>query len=168
MARLERVQRQVAVAAVAALLSMAAHAADVPARNAPPQARALREARVLVAERRWAEAERILSAHVRVDGRDADAYNLLGFSLRHLDRMPQALAAYRRALELDPAHLGAHEYIGEAYIRIGDLEQAQRHLDALVRLCPSGCAELEDLRASLQQARRVPAGPPLPPSSPAR
>jgi cytochrome c-type biogenesis protein CcmH/NrfG len=112
----------------------------------------MREARALIAQQRWAQAEQILVNHVRQEPQDADAHNLLGFSLRNLGRLQASLVAYRRALELDPDHLGAHEYIGEAYVQLGDLVRARTHLAALERLCPTGCPELEDLQASLQAA----------------
>jgi cytochrome c-type biogenesis protein CcmH/NrfG len=144
----------------AVLVATAAFAVDVPNRNAPPEHRSMREARTLIAEKRWAQAERILAAYVKAEPQDADAHNLLGFSLRNLGRLKESLVAYRRALELDPGHLGAHEYIGEAYVQLGDLARARVHLEALVRLCPSGCSELDDLRASLAAAGARPAASP--------
>lgn len=130
-------------------------AADVPERNSPTEHRAMREARAWIAERRWADAQRILAAHVVAEPRDADAHNLLGFSLRNLGRVQESLVPYRRALELDPGHLGAHEYIGEAYLQLGELARARFHLAALQRLCPQGCPELDDLRAAVAEAERA-------------
>jgi len=142
------------------LFALPVRAVDVPNRNSPPEHRSMREARTLIAEKRWAQAERILSAHAKAEPQDADAHNLLGFTLRNLGRLNESLVAYRRALELDPGHLGAHEYIGEAYVQLGDLARARTHLEALVRLCPSGCSELDDLRASLAAAGARPAASP--------
>lgn len=152
--------------AVLAVLAAGAQAVDVPARNSAPEHRSVREARVLIEQKRWAPAERLLAAHVRAEPQDADAHNLLGFSLRNLGRLQESLVAYRRALELDPAHLGAHEYIGEVYVQLGNLAQARVHLDALTRLCPTGCAELDDLRASLDKAQSAAGRPGLMRSTP--
>ena len=43
----------------------------------------------------------------------ADVYNLMGFSLRKSGDYKQAYAYYRKALDLDPTHKGALEYLGE-------------------------------------------------------
>jgi cytochrome c-type biogenesis protein CcmH/NrfG len=163
-----RVFLNAGVAGWAAAVCCTAAAVDVPNRNSPPEHRTMREARALVAQQRWAQAEQLLATHVRQEPRDADAHNLLGFSLRNLGRLQASLVAYRRALELDPDHLGAHEYIGEAYVQLGDMARARTHLAALERLCPAGCPELEDLRASLQAAgaRTPPTQPPA--SAPSR
>jgi Flp pilus assembly protein TadD len=49
-----------------------------------------------------------------VDGNvwDADVYNLLGFSLRKTGDHPRALTFYKKALDFDADHKGAHEYLG--------------------------------------------------------
>jgi Flp pilus assembly protein TadD len=46
----------------------------------------------------------------------ADLQNFLGYSYRNLKQFDLAFTHYKRALELDPRHRGAHEYIGEAYL----------------------------------------------------
>src|ERR1700741_2336596 len=43
----------------------------------------------------------------------ADVYNLMGFSLRKSGDYRQAYTFYRKALDFDPAHRGALEYLGE-------------------------------------------------------
>ena len=35
---------------------------------------------------------------------------------------------YEKALAIDPKHRGAHEYIGEAYLTLGNLPKAKEHL----------------------------------------
>lgn len=144
--------KQIIAWACGVVMAGLALAADVPERNPPTEPRALREAREHIGAQRWEVARRVLAAHVRDEPGDADAFNLLGYSLRQLRRLPEALKAYEQALRLDPAHRGAHEYIGEAYVLLGDLERARLHLGALERLCPQGCEELDELRASLKAA----------------
>ena len=52
----------------------------------------------------------------------ADIYNLLGFSYRKSSNpdLDKSYDAYMTALEHDPKHAGAHEYLGELYMMRGD------------------------------------------------
>ena len=79
----------------------------------------------------WERAASFLERAADADPRNADVFNLLAYSYRHLDRLDDAFENYARALDLDPKHLGAHEYIGEAYLMVGDLAKAEDHLAAL-------------------------------------
>lgn len=84
--------------------------------------------------------------------RNADVYNLLGFALRKLSRPKDARLAYMKALALDPAHLGALEYMGELEVETGDLAAARELEARLAAACPTGCEELSDLRAAIAAA----------------
>ncbi len=83
----------------------------------------------------------------------ADLQNSLGFSYRNLKQYDLAFKHYKRALEIDPRHRGAHEYIGEAYLMTGDLPSAQKHLAALKEICLLPCEELEDLERAIAEYR---------------
>jgi hypothetical protein len=56
-------------------------------------------------------------------------------------------------LKIDPSHKGAHEYIGEAYVIVGNKAKAQEHLAALERICGKGCEEYQDLARAIAQAK---------------
>src|SRR3989442_432116 len=62
----------------------------------------------------WQGAVRLLSSAALRDTRNADIQNYLGYAYRHLREMPLAFKHYSRALQVDPRHRGAHEYLGEA------------------------------------------------------
>jgi tetratricopeptide (TPR) repeat protein len=79
----------------------------------------------------------------------ADVYSLLGFSLRKTGDYTTALTYYKKALDYDADHKGAHEYLGELYIETGQLTQAREQLAVLEKLCPGGCEEREDLENAL-------------------
>ena len=65
----------------------------------------------------------------------ADIHNELGFAHRKLRQMDKAIEHYKRALMIEPRHRGAHEYIGEAYLMVGDVASAEKHLTALRSIC---------------------------------
>ena len=83
------------------------------------------------------------------NNRDADVYNLYGFVLRKSGDYRQSLTYYTKALELEPNHKGAREYLGELYVETGNMEKAKEQLAVLTRLCPSGCEEREDLEKAI-------------------
>ena len=85
----------------------------------------------------------------------ADVYNLMGFSLRKTGDYKQAYTFYRKALDFDPAHKGALEYLGELYVETGEVEKAKQNVALLKRLCPSGCEELSDLEQAIAGAAKV-------------
>jgi len=84
------------------------------------------------------------------DNQQADVYNLLGFTLRKTGDFQTALSYYTKALELEPGHLGAHEYLGELYVETNDMVKANEQLAVLTKLCPSGCEELGDLQEAIK------------------
>lgn len=82
----------------------------------------------------------------------ADVYNLMGFSLRKTGDQKQAFTFYRKALDFDPQHKGALEYLGELYVETGQIDKARENLAALKKLCPAGCEELADLEKTIADA----------------
>jgi Flp pilus assembly protein TadD len=88
----------------------------------------------------------------------ADIYNLLGFSLRKSGDYSQAYTFYTKALEFDPNHRSALEYMGELFVETGEMERARGLLQRLVVLCPTGCEELEDLEAAIKTAAALSPG----------
>jgi tetratricopeptide (TPR) repeat protein len=82
----------------------------------------------------------------------ADVYNLMGFSLRKTGDYTKALTFYKKALDFDADHKGAHEYLGELYVETGQMPKAKEHLAILEKLCPQGCEEREDLAEAIAAA----------------
>ena len=97
----------------------------------------------------WAQAvQRLQRAAVRQPD-NADLHNDLGYAYRKLRQLDKAFEHYKRALTLDPRHRSAHEYIGEAYLMVGDVASAERHLGELRAICLLPCEELDDLRKAI-------------------
>ena len=83
------------------------------------------------------------------DTQQADVYNLLGYTLRKTGDFKTSLTYYTKALELQPDHKAAREYLGELFVETGNLDKAKEQLAALQRLCPDGCEEREDLQKAI-------------------
>jgi cytochrome c-type biogenesis protein CcmH/NrfG len=84
------------------------------------------------------------------DTQQADVYNLLGFTLRKTGDFKTSLTYYTKALELQPDHKAAREYLGELYVETGNIEKAKEQLAVLAKLCPRGCEEREDLEKAIR------------------
>jgi Flp pilus assembly protein TadD len=105
----------------------------------------------------WGVAIRLLSSAALRDTRNADIQNYLGYAYRNAGRLELAFKHYQRALQLNPRHRGAHEYIGEAYLVANDLANAEKHLAALEKICLIPCEEYDDLNKAIAEYRRRPA-----------
>jgi Flp pilus assembly protein TadD len=101
----------------------------------------------------WSEAATRLSRAAVRHPDNADLHNYLGFAHRHLKQFDQAFEHYRRAIAIEPRHRGAHEYIGEAYLMVGDLPGAEKHVAALRSICLLPCEELADLEKAVAKYR---------------
>jgi tetratricopeptide (TPR) repeat protein len=103
------------------------------------------DAVALINSGKYEEAIASLKALGAAIGPNADVLNYLGYSSRKLGRFDQALGYYEQALSLDPTHRGAHEYLGELFVELRQMDKAKDQLAALDRLCPYGCTEREML-----------------------
>jgi tetratricopeptide (TPR) repeat protein len=83
------------------------------------------------------------------DTQNADVYNLLGFTLRKTGDYTTSLSYYKKALDLQPEHKAAREYLGELYAQTGQMDKAKEQLAVLVKLCPTGCDERSDLEQAI-------------------
>jgi Flp pilus assembly protein TadD len=99
----------------------------------------------------WQEAVDYFKKAVADDAKNAEAYNLMGYSYRRMGDADPAFNAYAKALDLDPKHRGAHEYLGETYLLVGDAEKANAQLDVLKDLCGKQCKETVKLRKAIER-----------------
>ncbi len=97
----------------------------------------------------WAAAIDLLTQVVARDEKNADAYNYLGYAERNRGNLDSAFKFYDRALTLDPKHLGAREYLGEAYLSADNLPKAEEQLVALDKLCFFSCSEYRELKEKI-------------------
>lgn len=110
-------------------------------------------ARKAIADEDWTGAINLLQRDVAANTATADIYNYLGFAHRNLGQYDEAFKNYALALKMNPDHHGAHEYVGESYLAVGNLEMAKKHLAELDRICFFGCEEYDDLKAAVAAYR---------------
>ena len=99
----------------------------------------------------WATAVQLYQLAEKRYPEQADLQNSLGYAYRNLRQFDLAFKHYKRAIQIDPRHRGAHEYIGEAYLITGDLKSAEQHLVALKNICLLSCEELNDLQREIDK-----------------
>ncbi len=97
----------------------------------------------------WKGAVESLSKAEKSMPNNADLHNFLGYAYRNLDDLDNSFRHYKEALRLDPKHRGAHEYIGETYLKAKQPEKAAEHLAALEKICGKGCEEYQDLARAI-------------------
>jgi tetratricopeptide (TPR) repeat protein len=89
--------------------------------------------RDLAREGQYDNAIRVL--YLAHDQSDPRVLNYLGYSNRKLGNMEKALGYYRAAVASNPDYSLVREYLGEAYVQLGELEKAREQLTQIERIC---------------------------------
>ena len=99
----------------------------------------------------WAAAQAALAPAIAANPQNASYHNLYAYSIRKGANPDMSLVSkhYNEALRIDPKHRGAHEYLGEAYLQVGNLAKAKEELAALDKVCFFGCSEFTDLKKAI-------------------
>ena len=95
----------------------------------------------LALKRYNAAYEKLLEAH-KVERRNPDILNYLGFTLRKAGKYDQAEKYYLQGLEIKPDHNGINEYLGELYVQTQRMNLAKERL-AVLKNC--NCDEYKEL-----------------------
>ena len=135
------------------LLFAAPAAGDGTSESPPPQNIDYQMGLEAIHASDWKRAIYNLNVALVAEPANADLQNWLGYAYRHEGKYDAAFEHYRAALQLDPEHRGAHEYIGETYLLTGDKVKAREHLAALERICGTKCEEYLDLQRALAAAK---------------
>ena len=122
---------------------------DQPAAVTKPVDPSFAQAKAMIEAKNYAAAIPLLQQVVAKNPRDADAYVLMGYATRKSGDANGSLQFYQYALNLDPKHIGAHEYIGEAYLMLDRPAEADQHLARLDSLCVFGCTEYRMLKTAV-------------------
>ena len=145
--------RNIAVILALLISPCLAYAADSTPSEARPSDPYLERFDAAKARKDWAAAATAMKEAVAAKPQSADYHNLYAYSLRKSGTpdMDQVFRHYNEALRLDPKHRGAHEYLGEAYLMVGNVGKAKDELAALDKLCFFSCSEFRDLKAAISQ-----------------
>ncbi len=96
---------------------------------------------------RPSDAVEAFSRAVQAAPMDAPAHYLLGNACGSLGQLDRAAACYRRALEIDPHHAKAEEFL----IKVESLIESREHYRAGLNLLYSSNPSCEDLNRSLRE-----------------
>ncbi|MGH8707447.1 MAG: tetratricopeptide repeat protein [Burkholderiales bacterium] len=140
--------RPLIIALLAVPLAVLAN--DDPAAAADP---VLQQARDAVARKDYAAASAVLRDALARTPANPDYHNLYAYTVRKgpAPNMDLVFKHYHEALRLAPKHRGAHEYIGEAYLMVGNVGKAKEHLAQLDKLCFFGCEEYSSLKKAIAE-----------------
>jgi len=86
--------------------------------------------------------KKLLEAN-KIDSKNPDILNYLGFTLRKAGKYEQAEKYYLQGLEIKPDHNGINEYLGELYVQTKRMDLAKERL-AVLKDC--NCEEYKELK----------------------
>ena len=95
--------------------------------------------RALAMAGRYGEAITVLGYVANKE--DPRVLNYLGYSHRKSGRIQVGLGYYEEALRINPDYTLAREYLGEAYLTLGDVASAKNQLDEIEKRCGKACRE---------------------------
>ena len=144
------------IIALIALPGAALAADSSPPMRAAPRDPVLEQVAAATARNDWSEAQATLRQALARNPDNADYHNLYAYSIRKGPNPDMSLVFkhYNEALRIDPDHRGAHEYLGEAYLMVGNVAKAKEHLSVLDKLCFFPCDEYTDLKKAIADYER--------------
>ena len=75
------------------------------------------------------------------DQADPRVQTMIGFTLRKLGRVEEAMPYYLSAVATRPNATTTRQYLGEAYLQMGDVARAREQLAEIGRLCGTVCED---------------------------
>ena len=86
---------------------------------------------------------------------DPRIQTMIGYSLRKLGRVDEALPYYLAALATDPKRTTTRQYLGEAYLQIGRPDQAKQQLAEVAKRCGTACEDYQLLKDAIAKFERT-------------
>ena len=107
----------------------------------------------LIDLKKFSEAHSALEL-LDVPSKQADKFNLLGFTARKSGDYVSAATFYEKALSLDPKHIRALEYQGELFLQLGQFSDAEDNLDKIKKIGWLPCKEEKLLAEAIELAMK--------------
>lgn len=98
-----------------------------------------------------ADARRCFEKAVELDSRMDAAYLALGIVLAAQKQSQEAIAAYQKAIDLNPGLEEAHYRLSEEYRKIGNRQRAEQEIAVYQELSKASAAQREQERQEIQQ-----------------
>jgi Tetratricopeptide repeat len=105
----------------------------------------MQSGRDAVAKKDWPTAVAMFTKVTEAEPKNADAWNMLGYSTRKSGNAKAAIGLYNKALTINPNHLGALEYQGEAFVELKQIPKAKANLARIKKICGTTCEQYVDL-----------------------
>ena len=133
------------------LLSQSVALADLPEPKGKSESANVAAGRTAIEGKDFKTAVGHLNKAVQEDPKNADAHSMLGYSYRKVGTFDKSMEHYQAALKLDSNHRSAHEYLGELYLDMNQLANAEKQLVSLKKACPffGKCEEYDDLKKAI-------------------
>ena len=137
-------------AVIAAFLALLCSASSAWAAGGAPEPTAaapldpvIEKTQAAIAKQDWKAAQDSVREGLAKRPDYPDYHNLYAYSIRMgaNPAMDLVFKHYNEALRLDSKHRRAHEYLGEAYLMVGNLAKAKDHLKVLDEIGRASCRE---------------------------
>lgn len=102
----------------------------------------------LAKEERFEESLEMLA--LATDQMRADVLNIRGYATRKLGRVDEGIGYYRQALAADPENVLVREYLGEALVIKGQVDDAKALLKEIEMRCGTDCEAYAHLAAAIE------------------
>ncbi|MDG2495986.1 MAG: hypothetical protein P8N62_05640 [Alphaproteobacteria bacterium] len=116
-------------------------------------ARLVSQAEAQLAADKLAKADELLNLALTANPGNARAYVVKGQAQGRLDNKEEALRLIGVGLDIEPGDLAALRLQGDAALAIEDIEQAEKSLSVLRRLCAAPCQSANELAAAIAQTQ---------------
>jgi predicted Zn-dependent protease len=94
-------------------------------------------------------AEALATLRAAANPADPRIETMIGFSLRKLGRLDEAMVFYQRVLAAYPERTTTRQYLGEAFLQMGEPTKAKEQLAEIAKRCGTTCEDYQLLAEAI-------------------